>query len=276
MKPKVSIIIACYNDPDVGTAVKSAYEQTYPNKEIILIDDGSGNETKTAIEAVQNYVTRLIVQNNQGQSNARNKAIAAANGEFILNLDSDDYFEKDFCERAVAKFLEDEQIKIVTCKARRFNKKGSIDEFTPQGGELKDFLFSNSALGSAMFKRSDWEMAGGYEEKLPILGYEDWEFYISLLKYGGRAYVIPEVLFNYQVREGSITQRIKKKRHEKYKRIILKHKELYLENFEGLVNDLFIKLSHTEIERDRIEKKLDFKIGKFALKPLRVIKNFFK
>lgn len=275
MKPKLSIIIACYNDPSVGTAVRSAYEQTYSNKEIILVDDGSDKVTKQAIEKVKELLTHLIVQDNKGQSNARNQAISVANGEYILNLDSDDYFENSFCEKAIDNFENDNEIKIVTCKARRFSTKGTIDVFTPRGGKLTDFLFSNSALGSAMFRKDDWRKTGGYEEKLPILGFEDWEFYIQLLKKGGRAHVIPEVLFNYQVREGSITQRIKNIKNEKYKMIILKHKELYKENFEGLMEELFKKVAQLENEKERLKKKIDHKIGKQVLKPFRVIKNLF-
>src|SRR5690606_26217039 len=135
--------------------------------------------------------------------------IKKARGEYILNLDSDDYFEPEFCEKAIKLFQTDDEIKIVTCKAQRFNKNGQMDVFTPSGGGLENFLFSNSALGSSMFKKSDWENCDGYEEELPILGFEDWELYLNILKSGGYAKVLQEVLFHYQVRENSTTARIK-------------------------------------------------------------------
>ena len=180
----LSIIIACYNDPDVVVAVKSAFNQTYLNKEIILVNDGSNEETDKAIESVSDLRDILIKQENQGQSIARNNGITKATGTYILNLDSDDYFENDFCWKAVEQFEKNKDIKIVTCKARRFNKAGTIDVFTPQGGNLQNFLFSNSALGSSMFRKSDWQDCGGYEENLAILGFEDWELYLNILKSG--------------------------------------------------------------------------------------------
>jgi len=276
MIPKVSIIIACYNDPDVVVAVKSAFQQTYSNKEIIVVDDGSNQQTKTAIKTVKEFINIVITQDNQGQSIARNKGIREAKGEFILNLDSDDFFEPDFCLKAVNKFQEYEAIKIVTCLAKRFSKKGTIDIFTPKGGTINNFLFANSALGSSMFKRKDWEICGGYEEKLPILGFEDWEFYIQLLKQGGYAYVINEILFNYQVRENSTTDRIRDLKLDKFKHIIFKHKGMYKDNFDGLIENLFYRIKKEEKENLRIKQKIDFKTGNFILKPLRKIKNIFK
>lgn len=273
MIPKVSIIIACYNDPDILVSVKSAYNQTYENKEIIVVDDGSNKLTKTAIKSVQHYIDIVITQDNQGQSIARNNAIKQAAGKYILNLDSDDFFEAEFCKKAVAEFESNEDIKIVSCKARRFNKEGEIDVFTPLGGDLQNFLFSNSALGSSMFKRRDWETFGGYEEKLPILGFEDWEFYLNILKTGGVAYVIPEVLFNYQIRHNSTTAKIKDFKLDKFKLIILKHSELYKDNFEALVSYLIERLKTEEMEKIKNTKRIDFKLGAALLRPLRFIKS---
>lgn len=273
MKSKVTIIIACYNDPFVVEAVESARNQTYPNKEIIVVDDGSVQTAAEVIQALSDKADKILVQPNQGQSVARNNAIKEASGTYILNLDSDDYFEPTFCEKAISEFAKDDKIKIVTCKARRFNEDGVIDIFTPRGGDLNQFLFSNAALGSAMFKKADWEETGGYEEKLPVLGFEDWEFYIQLLKKGGYAHVIPEILFNYRIRKNSTTDRIRFQKHEKFKYIIQKHSELYIKNFSGLLDELFNRLHGIENEKRKLKESPDFKIGNFLLKPLRALKK---
>lgn len=273
--PKISIVIACFNDPDVVKAVNSASLQTYPNKEIIVIDDGSNGETKNAIKTVEKHIDILITQQNYGQSIARNNGIKKANGDYILNWDSDDFFEPSFCEKAIKHFQEDENIKIVSCYAQRFNEKGKIDDFIPKGGDISSFLFSNAALGSAMFLKKDWLECGGYEEKLPILGFEDWELYIQLLKKGGYAYIIPELLFNYQVRHGSTTQRIKTLKEEKFKVIINKHSELYKENFEKLIEVLFERVARERNETLRKENSYNYKLGSFILRPLRFFKSLF-
>lgn len=273
--PKISIIIACFNDPCVVKAVNSASLQTYSNKEIIVIDDGSNGETKNAIKTVEKHIDILITQQNYGQSIARNNGIKKANGDYILNWDSDDFFEPSFCEKAIKHFQEDENIKIVSCYAQRFNEKGKIDDFIPKGGDISSFLFSNAALGSAMFLKKDWLECGGYEEKLPILGFEDWELYIQLLKKGGYAYIIPELLFNYQVRHGSTTQRIKALKEEKFKVIINKHSELYKENIEKLIEVLFERVARERNETLRKENSYNYKIGSFILRPLRYFKSLF-
>lgn len=275
--PLLSIVISCYNDANyIEQAVSSALNQTYSNKEIIVIDDGSNIETKAVLKKLEPKITILITQDNQGQSIARNNGIRKAKGEYILNLDSDDFFEITFCEKAINKFEEDQEIAIVTCNVNRFNTSGSIDIFFPNGGFLNNFLFSNSAMGSSMFKRKDWERCGGYEEKLPILGLEDWEFYIQILKLGGYAYVIQETLFNYQVRENSTTDRIREVRLDKFKHIIMKHKQLYSANFEILVENLFDQIKREQSEKMKNTERIDFKIGKAVLRPLRWIKAVIK
>jgi glycosyltransferase involved in cell wall biosynthesis len=276
MDPKVSIVIACYNDPFVEDAVKSALKQTYKNKEVILINDGSTDtSTLKILDALKPKVQVFRQQENSGQSNARNNGIKRAKGKYILNLDSDDFFEPEFVGMAVEHMEDSEDIKIVTCKARRFSKKGEIDIFTPRGGKLDQFLFHNSALGSSMFRKKDWEHCGGYEENLPILGFEDWELFLNMLKGGGIAYVIPKVLFHYRVREGSTTDRIKKEKHDKFHHIINKHKDLYIEKFDDLMLVLFHKLKAADLNNSKIQTKLEYRIGRTLIKPFRKIKRAF-
>jgi glycosyltransferase involved in cell wall biosynthesis len=276
MLPKVTIIIACYNDPDVVVAVNSATLQTYPNKEIIVIDDGSNNKIKSVINTVKGKIDLLLTQNNRGQSIARNNGIKKATGDYILNWDSDDFFEPTFCEKAIKYFQEDENIKIVSCYAKRFNKKGEIDVFMPKGGDIKDFLFSNAALGSSMFRKLEWMECNGYEEVLPILGFEDWEFYIRILKNGGYAHIIPETLFNYQIRQGSTTQKIRNFKEDKFKLIISKHSELYKDNFQKLIEVLFDRISKERKETIKKENSLNYKFGTIILRPFRIIKSIFR
>ena len=90
----VSIIIPCYNDWQfVEQAVDSVLKQTYSNIEIIVVDDGSDSETKTVLKRIEPKITKLIAQENQGQSVARNVGIQESKGQYILTLDSDDFFE---------------------------------------------------------------------------------------------------------------------------------------------------------------------------------------
>ena len=144
MNSLISIIIPCYNDADfIEQAVNSALYQTCNNKEIIVVDDGSDEETKAVLMRIEPKIDLLLVQDNQGQSNARNKGIKAARGEFIIVLDSDDYFEPTFAEKAINAVFQTNEVKIVTCWGRRISEKNEIiDIFKPKGGELCNFLLS--------------------------------------------------------------------------------------------------------------------------------------
>ena len=197
----ISIIIPCYNDAQyIEQAVQSALDQTYPYKEIIVVDDGSNAETKAVLKKLESKITLLITQENQGQSTARNVGINAAKGDFILVLDSDDYFEPSFCEEAVAIFSTDASIKIVTCQAALLFSDNKKKLYIPNGGDINNFMYGNCALGTSMFKKEDWLKCGGYDESMRS-GFEDWDFWLSMLELGGKVYRIPEKLFYYRLRD---------------------------------------------------------------------------
>ncbi len=272
----ISIVIPCYNDAQyVEQAVNSAINQTYPNKEVIVVDDGSNEETKAVLKKLEPTVTKLITQENKGQSTARNVGIKEAKGEYILALDSDDYFEPTFCEKAVDIFLGNDDVKIVTCYTNRFYENKESDIFKPNGGKINSFLLNNCAMGSSMFRRSDWQYAKSYDENMRK-GFEDWEFYIRLVEEGGNAYVIPEILFNYRLKEYSTTIKANKIKYELLNYIYNKHQELYKIHFESFVSHLLSRIKREELEKIKNTQRLEFKIGKFILEPLRYLKSLLK
>ena len=98
--PEVSIIIPAYNHADLlGEALESVFAQTYRNFEIIVVDDGSTDDTASLLKPLSEQgVIRYIYQQKQGVSAARNRGIVEANGRYIAFLDSDDLFEPDKLE----------------------------------------------------------------------------------------------------------------------------------------------------------------------------------
>lgn len=275
-KPLISIVIPCYNDAQyIEQAVFSALNQTYSNKEVIVVDDGSNAETKTVLKKLAPRITKLITQENQGQSTARNVGIREAKGAYILVLDSDDYFEPTFCKKALVQFLQDKEINIVISHANRIFQNHITDVFKPNGGQIEDFLLNNCAMGSAMFKKLDWEKTNGYDEKMRN-GFEDWEFYIRLIKNEGRAYVIPEPLFNYRLRKDSTTNKANLIKYKLLNYICNKHRELYLTHFDRFIPYLLAKIESEEIEKIKNTNRIEFKIGKTVLRPFRWVKSLFK
>jgi len=107
MTPRVSVIIATYNRSHLlKTAIDSVLDQTFTDYELLVVDDGSADDTATLVRAYGDRV-RYLHQENQGKSVALNNALATARGEWIAFLDSDDYWLPEKLEwqfRAIEKF----------------------------------------------------------------------------------------------------------------------------------------------------------------------------
>lgn len=271
----ISIVISCYNDSKyVEQAVYSALDQTYANKEVIVVDDGSNEETKAVLKRLEPKITKLITQENKGQSAARNRGIQEAVGEYILILDSDDYFDITFIEKAIA-FFDNNEVKIVTCQARLLFDDNSSYIYTPPGGDMKNFLINNGALGTSLFKKQGWYDCGGYDEGMRE-GFEDWEFFIRLLKDGGVTEVIQEPLYIYRKRNNTTTARANKVKYRLLNYIYLKHRDLFIVHFDDFVFQLLQKVEGEETEKIKNTQRVEFKVGHAILKPLRWIKKCLK
>ncbi len=100
MKPLVSILIPAYNAaPWIGDTLASAIGQTWPRKEIIVVDDGSSDGTLMAAQPFASRNVRVISQQNQGPSAARNKGLELCQGDYIQYLDADDLLAADKIEK---------------------------------------------------------------------------------------------------------------------------------------------------------------------------------
>lgn len=199
---KVSIIIPLYNQAQyVSDAIESALMQTYRDFEIIVVNDGS---TDNAIEVVTPYCTgvvKLITQKNAGLSAARNAGIAASTGEFILPLDADDLIDETFLEKTVPLMKDD--VGIVATDLEFFEKDESYWSVR-SNIDLKTLLRSNQFACCSLIRRQAFIDAGGYRSEMN-LGFEDWCFWIDVMKHGWTAAVINEPLFKYRVRENSMS-----------------------------------------------------------------------
>jgi glycosyltransferase involved in cell wall biosynthesis len=93
---KVSILIPAYNaERFVGAALQSALDQTWPNTEIILVDDGSKDQTLAVAKRYESAKIKIVHQKNRGPAAARNTALRAAQGDFLQYLDADDFLSRD-------------------------------------------------------------------------------------------------------------------------------------------------------------------------------------
>ncbi|MCF3574952.1 glycosyltransferase family A protein [Planktothrix agardhii] len=117
--PQISVIIPAYNcDRYVEQAVESVINQTYPADEIIIIDDGSQDNTRQVLQPYSNYI-HYVYQENQGVSVARNHGLKLARGEFIVFLDADDIFLPNKLATQLAVFQAKPQLGLVQSGWRR-------------------------------------------------------------------------------------------------------------------------------------------------------------
>jgi hypothetical protein len=276
MSPKVSIIIPCYNDYKyIESAVQSALDQTYSNKEIIVIDDGSDLRTKEILKRIAPKIDKLITQDNQGVVVARNNAIKAAIGEYILTLDSDDHFEPQFLDKAIPILKSQKNVGIVTSWVSIINEQGEpIRMFKPSGAPAPAAIFRNNAPGSILFRKICWQEIGGYDPEMAN-GNEDWEFNVSVCKKEWDIYVIPEILFNYRQKKSSRnkTALIYRKQIRYY--AFNKHSDLLIQNFDKTIDFFLNEIENKEKESMKIKNSNSYKLGELLLKPLRWLKSYF-
>lgn len=275
MTPKISIVITCYNEfKHIKKAVDSAISQTYVNKEIILVDDGSDRKTKAVLKTLEPKIDLIITQDNMGAGAARNNGIKAATGEYILNLDSDDFFEPTFCEKAVKILLTNSEVINVTCYAKWFKNDKNFQIYKPTGGGLKNFLFKSASIGNSLFPKSAWQEIGGYDQKMS--GFEDWEFFIRLHSSGKKTYVIPEILFNYRNNDNSRNFKANQQKYILSEYIFLKHSEIYKEFYPNLIRQLLSQISNQELGKIKAKASVEYRLGKLLLWPIRKASFIFK
>lgn len=274
-KSNVTVIIPCYNDGDfIKQALDSILSQTLKAEHIIVIDDGSDIKTQNILKRINIDEVEIVFQENKGVSNARNKGVSLAKTDYILNLDADDYFEPSFIEKAVEILNKDEEIGVVGCFYRRF-KDNTVGEeiFKPLGGCIKDFIIKNNGLGTSMYRKLCWEKVSGYDEQM-LKGYEDWEFWIAILRFGWKMHILPEVLFNYRIKPNSrdLTASIDSD-FELRKYIFNKHKDVFEAHFDFYSLELLRRNSVLKNNVYKLKNSIEYKIGQRILAPLKFIKR---
>lgn len=201
-KALVSVIIPVYNmEKFLRETLDSVLASDYPNFEVVLMDDGSSD---TSLDIAQEYASKdkrmqVHVQANAGPCAARNHAISLARGTYILPVDADNRITPTFISHAVAEIEKDPEVKVVCPRAEFIGDRSG--EWTLPPFSLRLLARRNMIDTCALYRKADWERIGGYCEE--IIAREDWEFWISMLKDGGKVVRLPQVELYYRVRAGS-------------------------------------------------------------------------
>ena len=179
--PKVSVIIPNYNYAKyIAKAIESVMSQTYKNLEIIVIDDGSKDDS---LEVLANFgdKIRVVSQKNEGVSRARNHGAEISDGEYLAFLDADDAWLPEKLEKQFEKFAEDGQIGLVHCSMTLINSEDQpIGEMCDgqEGWVAEELLrFERTVVSgsgsSSLIKREIFMEVGGFDYRLSTSA--DWD-----------------------------------------------------------------------------------------------------
>lgn len=182
--PKVSVIIPTYNREHVIVkTINCVLSQSFADFEVLVVDDGSTDNTADIVAQIQDERIRYIKKENGGASSARNLGLKETQGEFIAFLDSDDLWPKDYLSKMLVYFENDPELAVAYCLTTVKDSNGKIVDSDSQercySGDITANLFVNSVVwpSGAVVRKS---MAGGINFDESLRNSEDFDFFLRL------------------------------------------------------------------------------------------------
>lgn len=237
-QPLVSVITPTYNRAEIVLkAIKSVLTQTYKNWELIIIDDGSTDNTPRVVEKIGDERIRYLYKKNGGPSKARNFGIKASRGKWVMYLDSDDTLFPN-CIATMVEWLENNPNKVFAIpRAKRIKELyengkliKSIDDSgdTPEDFTIRDIFMRNAGFACNGFTHLRRLFNEGIRWDENLASMEDWELLMSIgEEYPDGFLYVPVVLYSYYQRYGSdnmVSQATYKTWADAFEYIYHKHK----------------------------------------------------
>ncbi len=226
--PLVSVIIPCYNQGEFVTeTVESVLAQQTRDVEILIVDDGSTDSiTRKVLDGARWPRATVFRTENRGLANARNFLIERTSGRYLCALDADDRLHPEYLSSTLTQFDREPDLTFVSSRLQMF---GDEHRVTPEALEcdLRTLLCDCPLFPATLVRRDAVLALGGYDTHIP--GNEDWDLWISLLERGHRGVILPDVLFYYRRRRGSLCDRCTRGdihlNHVRY--LVQKHRDSY-------------------------------------------------
>lgn len=223
----ITIVIPCYNYQDyVSDAIESALHQTLQPKRIIVINDGSTDESLKVMKKYdKNPVVEIINKKNEGVIATKNLGIELSNTYWTMFLDADDFIEKDTLKTMLECALEQERADVVYSDMKLFGAVSDIfraKPFQPRSFLKRNYINNTTLINTTLLKRS-----GGYKQEMKD-GLEDWELYVTLLEHNARFRYVPRPLVWYrQHGQDTASRNTKVQNDELGKQLYLRIKSLH-------------------------------------------------
>lgn len=189
-KPLITVIIPTYNRSQyIKQAIDSALNQTHKNIELIIIDDGSKDNTSEVLKKYDTYsnINNIALNHNAGVANARNLGLKEAKGDYIAFLDSDDFWEKNKIELQLNEFDKDSNIGLVHTGVIEFGKGWEREKIWEKENRLEGWcreeIFTKWYIfhSSIMIKKQHIEKIGNFDSTFPYS--EDYEWWLRVAEY---------------------------------------------------------------------------------------------
>lgn len=200
--PLVTIIIPAYNAAQfLPEAVNSIRQQSFqPSLEIILVDDGSTDETAALVPQLGADV-RYIFQKNRGPAAARNRGIAAARGEIIGFLDADDLYPPDKFQIQVTRLLNDPSVDLVQGRIKYVQLEGADEiKFDLDAEDSVAFI----QIGGALFRKSVFDQIGLFDEEFRFS--EDHDIFLRIREHKIPFTILRHVTLHYRLHKNNMTK----------------------------------------------------------------------
>jgi glycosyltransferase involved in cell wall biosynthesis len=189
MNPLVTVAIPAYNNAAyVAQAVQSALGQTLEGLEVIVVDDGSTDATRTVLAPyIQAERVHYIYQANAGSARARNQAIRAARGEYVAFLDADDTWVAEKTQRQL-QYLNDHDFDFVYCDKLWVDENGKpiegayTQQLFPEGRIFRDLFTANyiSTSSAVIVRRTCLQDVGGFRDVPELRNSQDYDLWLRL------------------------------------------------------------------------------------------------
>lgn len=212
--PKISVNIPCYNSAAfIRETLESVLSQTYGDFEIIVMDDGSSDDTAKIVKSFTDSRVKYFYKDNEGLSETRNKGIAISSGEYIAFLDHDDLWLPDKLEKQIALFKKKDGLGVVFSDFFLL-KNGCRESATyfskcqPKRGYIFDDLLFDEAgficISTVMIRKAIFEEVGYFKKEFE--SGEECEFFLRAAKDNEFDY-IDEPLASYRLHAGNFSNR---------------------------------------------------------------------
>ena len=221
MNPLVSIVVCNYDyGRFLGEAIESALGQTWPAIEVVVVDDGS---TDDSLEVARRYPVRIVSQANAGVARARNRGAGEARGEWLVFLDADDVLLPTFVERCHAALANASfDVAYAYAQLERFGLETGIMPLRPFDGRA---LFSGNFVPcTTLLRKRAFLEAGGFDPSWPA--HEDHELWARMFVRGYSGVLVPEPLVRYRFHGKSRNALSQQQRDDLHVRLVMAHPRL--------------------------------------------------